>query len=68
MTKAPILAYLNYDQRFFFYTNVFYQGLDFILAQKDERRKEHLVRYRGRKLRPSEQNYTITDLKYLGIV
>src|ERR1043165_1877749 len=68
MMEAPILAHPDYDKEFILYTDVSYQGLGFILSQKDEQGKEHPVRYEGRKLRLSEQNYTITDLECLGIV
>src|ERR1043165_9084785 len=68
MMKAFILAHPDYDKEFILYTDASYQGLGFILSQKDDQEKEYPVRYGGRKLRPSEQNYTITDLKCLGIV
>src|SRR6187455_2227930 len=68
MMKTPILAYPDYDKKFILYMNASYQGLGFILSQKDNQGKEHPVRYGGRKLRPNERNYTITDLECLGIV
>src|ERR1044071_7975114 len=68
MIEAPILAHPDYDKEFILYTDASYQGLGFILSQKDDQEKEYPVRYGGRKLRPAEQNYTITDLKCLGIV
>ena len=68
MVEAPILIYSNYDKRFLFYTDASYQGLDFILAQKDDQEREYPVHYRRRKLRSNERNYTITDLECLSIV
>src|ERR1044072_5424651 len=66
--EAPILAHPDYDKEFTLYTDASYTGLGFILAQTDEQGREHPVRYGGRKLRPNERNYTITDLECLGIV
>src|ERR1044071_4059699 len=68
MTETPILAHTDYDREFILYTDASYTGLGFILAQEDEQGREHPVRYGGRKLQPAERNYTITDLKCLGIV
>src|ERR1044071_2079243 len=68
MMEVPILAHPDYDKEFMLYTDASYTGLGFILAQKDEQGKEHPVRYEGRKLKPNERNYTITDLECLGIV
>ena len=68
MMEALILAHPDYEKEFTLYTDASYQGLGFILSQKDKQGKEHPVRYGGRKLRSNEQNYTITDLECLGIV
>ena len=54
MMESPILVHSDYDKEFILYTDASYQGLGFILSQKDEQGKEHLVRYGGRKLRPNE--------------
>ena len=68
MISVPILAHPDYNKKFILYTDALYEGLGFILAQVGDDRKEHPVQYGGRKLKPSEQNYTITDLECLGIV
>ena len=68
MIEAPILAYPNLDEPFILYTDASYTGLGFILTQKKADGKEHPIRYGGRKLSPSERNYTITDLECLGII
>ena len=54
MTEALILAHSDYEKEFIFYTDAFYTGLGFILAQIDEQGKEHPVRYRRRKLQAAE--------------
>ena len=63
-----VLAHPDYKKPFILYTDASYEGLGFILAQKGPDRKEHPVQYGGRKLKPAERNYTITDLKCLGMV
>ena len=68
MITAPILAYPNYEKSFILYTDASYEGLGFILVQKKPDRKEHLVQYGGKKLKPAEKNYIITDLECLSIV
>src|SRR6185369_10695319 len=68
MITAPVLAHPDYDKEFILYTDASYDGLGFILAQIGEDGKEHPIQYGGRKLKPSERNYTITDLECLGIV
>src|ERR1043166_4822978 len=68
MIEAPILAHPNLDESFILYTDASYTGLGFILTQKKADGKEHPIRYEGRKLTPSERNYTITDLECLGII
>ena len=60
MIEAPILAHPNLDEPFILYTDASYTGLGFILIQKKVDGKEHPIRYGGRKLSPSERNYTIT--------
>ena len=36
MIEAPILAHLDYDKEFILYMDALYQGLGFILFQKDD--------------------------------
>src|ERR1043166_2768495 len=67
MVEVPILAHPNLNEPFILYT-ASYTGIGFILTQKKADGKEYLIRYGGRKLSPSERNYTITDLKCLGII
>ena len=68
MVSIPILAHPDYEKEFILYTDASYDGLGFILAQQDDQGKEHPIQYGGRKLKPSERNYTITDLECLSIV
>ena len=68
MITAPVLAYPDYEELFILYTDASYEGLGFIFVQEGPDGKEHPVQYGGRKLKPAERNYTITDFECLGIV
>src|ERR1043166_6074912 len=68
MLKVPTLAHPDYHKEFILYTDAFYTGLGFILAQIKEDEKENPIAYGGRKLGPSERNYLITELECLGVV
>lgn len=68
MYSAPVLSHPDYDKEFILYTNASYIGLRYILAQVKEDGKEHLIQYDGKKLKPAERNYTITELECLGVV
>ena len=68
MITTPVLAHPDYEKPFTLYTDTFYDGLKFILAQEGSDKKEHPIQYDGRKLKPAKRNYTITDLECLGIV
>lgn len=43
-------------------------AIGYILSQIGEDNKEHVIAYEGRTLRTCEQNYTITELKFLSII
>ena len=48
MISAPVLVHLDYEKPFIFYTDAFYEGLEFILAQENLDRKEYPVQYSKR--------------------
>ena len=43
MVTTPVLAYPDYERPFILYTDTFYEGLGFILAQEGLDGKEHPV-------------------------
>jgi hypothetical protein len=68
MQVTPILIHPDYNKPFILYTDASYSGLGYILCQLGNDNLEHPVQYGGRKLLPSENNYTITELECLGVV
>ena len=68
MISASVLAYSDYEEPFILYIDVSYEGLRFIFTQIRSNRKEHLIQYGGKKLKPAKRNYTIINLEYFSIV
>jgi RNase H-like domain found in reverse transcriptase len=68
MMTAPVLAHPDYTKPFSLTTDTSYRGLGFILSQVGEDGKEHPIKYGGRKLKPAEANYTITEIECLAVV
>ena len=68
MVQAPILAHPDFTKPFKLYTDASYTGLGFILAQEKEDGLEHPIRYGSRKLKPAENNYTITEVECSAVV
>ena len=50
------------------YVDASNQAISYILGQKDENNKEHVIAYGGRSLNKSERNWGITDLEGLALV
>ena len=68
LTEAPILVFPDFSQRFYLYVDASNQAISYILGQKDENNKEHVIAYGGRSLNKSERNWGITDLEGLALV
>ena len=68
LTEAPILVFPDFSQRFYLYVDASNQAISYILGQKDEHNKEHVVAYGGHSLNKSERNWGITDLEGLALV
>lgn len=63
-----ILAYPDMNQPFILTCDASSSAIGYILSQIGEDNKEHVIAYEGRTLRTCEQNYTITELKFLSII
>jgi len=68
LTSPPILIYPDFNKPFLLYTDASSFGIGAVLAQKDEKNKEHVVAYASRRTDPSERNYYATELECLGVV
>jgi transposase InsO family protein len=68
LISSPILAYPCFDRQFILYCDASKQAIGYILGQKDENGKEHVISYGGRSLKKHEQNLGITDLELLALV
>ena len=63
MITAPILMMPDFKNQFIIRTDASFDGIGGVLLQKDEFGKERPIHYISRSLKPSEQNYGITDLE-----
>jgi len=68
LISSPILAYPCFDRQFILYCDASKQPIGYILGQKDESGKEHVICYGGRALKKHEQNLGITDLELLALI
>ena len=63
LIEAPILKYPDYDKQFLIRTDASLDGIGGVLMQKDKDNIEHPIQYISRSLKPTEINYSITDLE-----
>jgi len=63
LASVPILNIVDPNEYFVFYVNVFKEGLDGVLIQRD-----HVVCYESKKLKEHERNYSTHDLELAMIV
>ena len=68
LTESPILSFPNFSERFYLYVDASNQAISYILGQKDDKNREHVIAYGGRSLNKSERNWGITDLEGLALV
>src|SRR6266498_3746335 len=68
MMMAPIVAYPDFEKPFILYTDVFGEGIEAVLHQKDDQGKERIIVCVSRALNQHEKNYPITEKKCLAIV
>ncbi|CAI2194842.1 13766_t:CDS:2, partial [Funneliformis geosporum] len=63
-----ILAYPNFDKPFILYTDASSFALKAILSQKDNQKREHVIAYASRTLKPLERKYSVTEQECLAVV
>ncbi len=68
LTKAPVLAFPEFEVEFMLETDASKAGLGALLAQKQSDGSVRPVAYASRTLQDHETNYGVTDLEALGVV
>lgn len=68
LISAPILALPDFSKPFVLTTDASTTGIAYILGQRDEGGREHVICYGGRGLKPNEKKWSITDLEGLALV
>jgi hypothetical protein len=68
LTTAPVLILPNFNRDFILTTDGSYQGISYILSQKDDQGREHPVSFGGRALHPNEKNWSVTDVEALALI
>src|SRR6266540_4095451 len=64
----PIRAHLDFNKPFKLYTDTFDTGLEAVLVQDDEERKERIIVYEAKSLSAPERNYLTTEKECLAVV
>ena len=67
LVRHPVLAYPDYDQKFFLTTDVSNVGIGAILSQFIDG-EERVIAYASRTLNKAERNYSATERECLGII
>lgn len=68
LASPPILAYPNPHKEFILTTDASEMALSYILGQKDDQGREHVIAYGGRSLRKPEKKYPIHELEALAVI
>ena len=68
MTKAPLLAYVDFTKLFLLETDASKEGLSAVLTQRADDQLVHPIAYASRVLLAHEQNYGTSELEALGVV
>ena len=68
LTKAPVLVYPQFGQRFVLETDASGVGLGAVLSQQQPYKTIRPIAFPSRTLQPHERNYGISELEALGVV
>ena len=68
LVEAPVLVYLNFNEKFTLETDASVHELGAILSQVLEDKKLHPVAYASRALSDQEKRYAISELETLAVV
>lgn len=68
LISPPVLIYPDLNKTFTLTTDASTNGLAYILSQRDEGNREHVVAYGGRGLRGAEARYPISQMECLAII
>jgi hypothetical protein len=68
ITRAPVLAYPDFDLDFTLETDASVKGLGAVLMQRHSDQTLHPVAFASHSLSPAEKNYSITELETLAVV
>ncbi|KAL1916635.1 uncharacterized protein VTP21DRAFT_5339 [Calcarisporiella thermophila] len=67
LVGAPILQHPDFSRPFYVQTDASNTGLGAVLAQRDDRGKEHMIACLSSNLRPAEHSYTATKKEALAL-
>ncbi len=68
LMEEPILAHPNFTKIFKLYTNASDVGLEAVLMQEDDQRKDRVICYEAKTLLPVEKNYPTTEKECLAVM
>jgi len=68
MSTTPVLAFPDLSKRFYLTTDACDTAIAFLLSQKDETGRFHIVSYGGRGLRGAELNYPVQSKECLALI
>jgi len=68
LTSAPILTYPDPTKPFILTTDASMTSLGYILGQRDDKGREHVICYGGRSVHQAEKNWGVTQLECLAVL
>jgi hypothetical protein len=68
LTTNPIVIYPDFTKPFILHTDASDYAVGAVLAQIDEKKREHVIAYASRILSPAECHYTVTEKECLAII